>query len=152
MRESGCFALFCFVLWSFINVTIRFNRCRLSYAVYVLQELEKDNADNPRLKINILYDIACMLVKHLQVKINLVWILVYYYAVWYSSSEFTCYYVIFSQNLDEDPILDMFQFAIPIFHCYGHNGPCQVCFRQFLICNVMYSNMDDKQLVFFCNV
>ncbi|XP_046847302.1 uncharacterized protein LOC124440922 [Xenia sp. Carnegie-2017] len=39
----------------------------LSYAVYVLQELEKDNVDNPALKINILYDVACMLVKHLQV-------------------------------------------------------------------------------------
>ena len=38
-----------------------------SYAVYVFQELEKDNADNPGLKINIFYDIACMLVKHLLV-------------------------------------------------------------------------------------
>ncbi|XP_046842384.1 uncharacterized protein LOC124436496 isoform X3 [Xenia sp. Carnegie-2017] len=43
---------------------------RLSYAVYVLQELEKDNADKPALKINILYDVACMLVKHLQVKFS----------------------------------------------------------------------------------
>lgn len=43
---------------------------RLSYAVYVLQELEKDNVDNPALKINILYDVACMLVKHLQVIFN----------------------------------------------------------------------------------
>ncbi|XP_046855169.1 uncharacterized protein LOC124448217 [Xenia sp. Carnegie-2017] len=42
----------------------------LSYAVYVLQKLEKDNADNPSLKINILYDVACMLVKHLQVKFS----------------------------------------------------------------------------------
>ncbi|XP_046848580.1 uncharacterized protein LOC124442081 [Xenia sp. Carnegie-2017] len=39
---------------------------RLSYAVYVLQALEKDNVDNPALKINILYDVACMLMKHLQ--------------------------------------------------------------------------------------
>ncbi|XP_046864151.1 uncharacterized protein LOC124458102 isoform X3 [Xenia sp. Carnegie-2017] len=43
---------------------------RLSYAVYVLQELEKDNADKPAFKINILYDVACMLVKHLQVKFS----------------------------------------------------------------------------------
>ena len=48
-----------------------FYRCRLSYAAYILQELEKHNADNPGLKINILYDIACMLVKHLQVTIHL---------------------------------------------------------------------------------
>ena len=39
------------------------------YAVYVLQELKKDIADNTGLKINILYDTACMLVKHLQVRI-----------------------------------------------------------------------------------
>ncbi|XP_046855178.1 uncharacterized protein LOC124448226 [Xenia sp. Carnegie-2017] len=65
-------------------------------------KLEKDNADNPALKINILYDVACMLVKHLQ---------------------FVCY----KKNL-EDPIVDIFQFSIPIFHCYGHVGRCQVKF------------------------
>ncbi|XP_046864796.1 uncharacterized protein LOC124459363 [Xenia sp. Carnegie-2017] len=31
------------------------------------------------------------------------------------------------QNL-EDPIVDIFQFSIPIFHCYGHVGRCQVKF------------------------
>jgi hypothetical protein len=42
----------------------------LAYTVYVLQELEENNADNPGLKIPILYDIASMLVKHLQVEIS----------------------------------------------------------------------------------
>ena len=45
---------------------------RLSYAVWILPELEKEAAEKPDLKMNVLYDIACTLTKYLQVTVSFV--------------------------------------------------------------------------------
>ena len=49
--------------------------------------------------VHLMYDIACMLVRHLK------------------SSD------------DGRILLDKVKFSIPSFHAYGHNAPCQVFMR-----------------------
>ena len=40
---------------------------RLAYAIWMVEDLQKTLLEKPNLEIKVLYDISCMLVKHLQV-------------------------------------------------------------------------------------
>ncbi len=72
---------------------------RLSYAVWLLQELVQRNPTS--VHMNMMYDIACILVQHLR------------------ASE------------DGDYLLDRIKFALPSFHAYGHNAACQVSIAMY---------------------
>ncbi|XP_065900756.1 uncharacterized protein [Dysidea avara] len=65
---------------------------RISYCVYLLKKL-KDLYRNHN--IELMYDIACLLVKHL----------------------------VANKRTD---LLESFEFAIPVFHVYGHTSQCQI--------------------------
>ncbi|XP_065893420.1 uncharacterized protein [Dysidea avara] len=65
---------------------------RISYCVYLLEKL-KDLYPNH--SIQLMYDISCLLVKHL----------------------------VANKRTD---LLEGFEFAIPVFHAYGHTSQCQI--------------------------
>ena len=58
-----------------------------------------------------MYDIACLLVKHLVVCVTVVQLFLL---------------VCIRQANKRTDLLESFEFAIPVFHVYGHTSQCQV--------------------------
>ena len=71
--------------------------------------IKKRSEQHP--KVLLLYDIACLLLKHLKVSI-----------IHQNVSHF--YYYIQGKNRED--LMNFFEFAIPVFHSYGHKMECQV--------------------------
>ena len=69
---------------------------RLSYAVWLLEEITQRTSEDTALFV--MYDIACMLSKHLKASRN------------------------------GAPLLDRVKLAVPSFHAFGHDFNCQVIY------------------------
>ncbi|KAJ7351809.1 hypothetical protein OS493_035534 [Desmophyllum pertusum] len=67
----------------------------LAYPVWILNDLLDEIPEVSGIAIHMLYDIACLLERHLQVH-------------------------------EQERIIQHVNFAIPIFHCYGHKAYCQI--------------------------
>ncbi len=62
-------------------------------------------------KVHVLYDVACSLSKHLEVRFKIINILFHFYN---------------KQNQGRHDLNKFFEFAVPVFHAYGHKVDCQV--------------------------
>jgi len=73
----------------------------------------------PNQRINLMYDIACILKKHLMVTFILCPV---------HPTLFTYYHAMYpvTQNSNQLGLLSDLTFAVPVFHAYGHNSSCQV--------------------------
>ena len=86
--------------------------CRIAYSVYLCEQLQRLF---PKQKVQLMYDIACNLEKHLKVMTILM----------VSNSYYCLSFCVLWTNGRLD-ILENFEFAVPIFHAYGHESACQV--------------------------
>ena len=84
---------------------------RFSYIVYMLERLLESSQGYG--KVNILYDVACTLSKHLEVSA-------------FKSNGISSLHCIINR-IEAGKIFHIFfDFAIPVFHSYGHKVDCQV--------------------------
>ncbi len=85
--------------------------CRISYSVYLLTQLRHKFPDH---HIQLMYDVACTLRKHLEV--------CYFLLINCNSIIF----IMHIQSTGQRDLLERTDFAVPIFHAYGHKLDCQV--------------------------
>ncbi|XP_066272594.1 uncharacterized protein [Branchiostoma lanceolatum] len=71
---------------------------RLGYPVFLIRQLLQQ-AQNDKLRLHVIYDIACNLKSHLSNPKN-----------------------------RQEHLLQQMQFSIPAFHIYGHKTPCQILY------------------------
>ena len=69
-------------------------------------------------KVHLLYDVACTLDRHLQVRFRCLLI----------KHDMECaVYMYFEQKQGRTDLLGYFKLSVPVFHSYGHKVDCQVC-------------------------
>ena len=99
-------------------VKYQYHNCRLAYGVWLLTEIfEKCPKD---IKLFMMYDLACHLVRHLRVSMHLYW----------CKQLITFFHL---QANGETELLEWVHFAISSFHVHCHIPACQVCVFTLLI-------------------
>ena len=96
------------------------NLYRLSYAVYTLHALCRENANSHMV---LLYDIACALHKHLKVHVLLTRVL----------RILSSYFYMFIIIIGPWTNLEGVTLATPTFHAYDHSAECQVATLYYVI-------------------